>query len=595
MHENSATQTAAAWLGAFAKALETKDVGAATDLFLDDCYWRDLLAFTWNIKTLEGRASIHDMLVAALDSARPTGWRLTGEATSEDGLVEAWFSFETAAGRGEGCLRLRNGKCRTLFTALSDLKGFEEKAGTSRPIGVRHKADRARRTWSEERRREEDGLGRTHQPYCVVIGGGQGGIALGARLKQLGVPAIVLEKNARAGDSWRNRYRSLVLHDPVWYDHLPYIPFPDHWPVFTPKDKMGDWLEMYARVMELNYWTSSTCTKASYDANEKLWTVEVYRAGETVVLKPQHLVFATGAYGPPKMIPLPGADNFSGEILHSSQYTDGRRFGGKKVAVIGAASSGHDVSVDLWESGAEVTMIQRSPTTVVKSDTLMELAFEIYSEAAFARGTTTQKADMLVASTPFALMPEGQKKLYDHIRKRDAAFYERLASAGFALDFGEDETGLMMKAYRTGSGYYIDVGASELIIDGEIKVRSGVSIKSLTPRGILFDDGSELAADAIVCCTGYQSMHETVAQLVSRAVADKVGPCWGLGSGVRGDPGPWQGDPRNMWKPTAQEALWFHGGNLALSRFYSKYVALQIKARMEGTPTPVYGAPSNAV
>ena len=175
---------------------------------------------------------------------------------------------------------------------------------------------------------------------------------------------------------------------------------------------------------------------------------------------------------------------------------------------------------------------------------------------------------------------------------RDAAFYDSLAGSGFALDFGEDETGLMMKAYRTGSGYYIDVGASDLIIGGEIKVRSGVSIRSLTPTGILFDDGSELQADAIIACTGYQSMHETVAQLVSREVADKVGPCWGLGSGVRGDPGPWQGEPRNMWKPTAQEALWFHGGNLALSRFYSKYVALQIKARMEGIETPVYAVPA---
>ena len=594
MHENSPTQQAATWLGGFAKALETNDIAAATDLFLYDCYWRDLLAFTWNIKTFEGRDAISDMLAATIASTKPNGWRLTGEATADGGIVEAWFSFETKVAAGTGCLRLCDGRCRTLFTAIEDLKGFEEKVGASRPLGVRHKADRQRETWSEARWREQDELGLKQQPYCLIIGGGQGGIALGARLKQLGVPAIVLEKNARAGDSWRNRYRSLVLHDPVWYDHLPYIPFPVHWPVFTPKDKMGDWLEMYARVMELNYWTSSTCTKASYDTDEKLWTVEVDRAGEKVVLKPKHLVFATGAYGPPKMIPLPDAQSFEGEILHSSQYADGRRFEGKKVAVVGAASSGHDVSVDLWESGADVTMVQRSPTTVVKSETLMKLAFEIYSEAALARGITTDKADLIVASTPFALMPEGQKALYDTIRARDAAFYERLAAAGFALDFGEDETGLMMKAYRTGSGYYIDVGASNLIIGGEIKVRSGVSIKSLTPAGILFDDGSDLAADAIVCCTGYQSMHETVAQLVSREVADKVGPCWGLGSGVRGDPGPWQGEPRNMWKPTAQQALWFHGGNLALSRFYSKYVALQIKARMEGIPTPVYGAPTDA-
>ncbi|MER8603991.1 NAD(P)/FAD-dependent oxidoreductase [Mesorhizobium sp. M1233] len=585
------TKQAATWLDSFARALEAGDVEAATNLFVEDCYWRDLLTFTWNIKTMEGRAAIRDMLAATLATTRPAQWQLSGEATSDEGTIEAWFSFETSSAWGQGVMRLRDGKCRPLFTAMSDLKGLEERKGPARALGVRHKADPERETWLEARRREARDLGVSQQPYCLVIGGGQGGIMLGARLRQLGVPTIIIEKNARPGDSWRNRYRSLVLHDPVWYDHLPYIPFPENWPVFTPKDKMGDWLEMYTRVMELNYWTSTTCVSASYDDAEKVWTVELDRAGERITLKPRHIVFATGAYGPPRRIDLPGAEVFDGEILHSSQYSSGEKFRGKKVAVIGAASSGHDVSVDLWESGAEVTMVQRSPTTVVKSDTLMEIGFEIFSEKALAHGITTEKADMIVASTPFALLPQGQRALYDIIKARDAAFYDRLRGAGFAIDFGDDETGLLMKAYRTGSGFYIDVGACDLIIDGEIGIRSGVGIKSLTQTGILFDDGTELAADAIIACTGYLSMNETVAAIVSREVADKVGPCWGIGSGVKGDPGPWQGELRNMWKPTAQEALWFHGGNLALSRFYSKYVALQIKARMEGIATPVYGAP----
>ena len=140
---------------------------------------------------------------------------------------------------------------------MTELKGHEEKKGPAREKGVEHGARKDRKTWLERKTEEEAELGATRQPYCVIIGGGQGGIALGARLKRLGVPTIILEKNARAGDSWRKRYKSLCLHDPVWYDHLPYLPFPDHWPVFSPKDKIGDWLEMYAKVMELNYWSSS--------------------------------------------------------------------------------------------------------------------------------------------------------------------------------------------------------------------------------------------------------------------------------------------------------------------------------------------------
>lgn len=588
MLDAAPTKQAADWLDGFSKALGKGDIDATTERFLDDCYWRDLLTFTWNIRTMEGKEAIAAMLKATLAGTAPTNWQLSGEASAHGDTVEAWFTFETRLARGEGVMRLRRGRCRTLFTAMRELKGFEEKKGAARPRGVRHRADPDRETWSETRRREQAELGSTVQPECLIIGGGQGGIALGARLKQLGVPTIIVEKNERPGDSWRRRYRSLVLHDPVWYDHLPYIPFPENWPVFTPKDKMGDWLEAYVKMMELDYWGSTKCISASYDDKEKIWTVELDRGGERIVLKPRELVFATGAYGPPRDIEIPGMEDFRGDILHSSAYHDGSRFRGKKTVVIGAASSGHDVAVDLWEAGAEVTMIQRSPTTVVRSDTLMDLGFETYSEEALERGMTPDKADMLTASMPFALLPESQKALYDRIRERDRDFYERLAATGFLIDFGHDETGLLMKAYRSGSGYYIDVGASDLIMDGKIRVKSGVGIKSLNATGVLMEDGEEIAADAIVACIGYHSMHETVAEIVSREVADRIGPCWGLGSGTKGDPAPWHGELRNMWKPTAQEALWFHGGNLALSRYYSKFVALQIKARAEGLDTPVY-------
>jgi putative flavoprotein involved in K+ transport len=591
MLQTAPAAEASAWLASFSDALAARDAGAILGLFVEDCYWRDLVAFTWNVRTMEGKAAIRDMLDATLTATAPTAFTLRS-ASGSSGNIEGWFDFETAAGSGQGVFRLEGGKCRTILTTLQALKGHEESAGPTRPMGVSHGADRNRQTWSELRAVEDAELGTTQQPYCLIIGGGQGGIMLGARLKQLGVPFLIVEKNAKAGDSWRNRYRTLVLHDPVWYDHLPYIPFPPHWPVFTPKDKMGDWLEMYVKVMELNYWAGAEAVKASFDAGEKRWTVELLRDGKPVTLKPVQLIFATGAYGPPRLIELPGAADFKGEILHSSQYSEGGKYKGKRVIVIGAASSGHDVCVDLWEAGADVTMVQRSPTTVVRSETLMELAFDIYSEKAAANGIDVDKADMIAAATPFALQPPAQRALYEKIRARDADFYKRLEASGFLLDFGEDETGLMMKAYRTGSGYYVDVGASELIIAGEIKVKAGVPIERLTPAGIRFADGTELPADAIIQSTGFQSMHEMVARVVDRATADAVGPCWGLGSGVRNDPGPWQGELRNMYKPTAQQALWFHGGNLALSRFFSKFLALQLKARYEGIETPVYRAPS---
>ena len=220
----------------------------------------------------------------------------------------------------------------------------------------------------------------------------------------------------------------------------------------------------------------------------------------------------------------------------------------------------------------------------------MELALgPLYSESAVEAGITTDIADLLFASIPYRIMPAFQIPVYREIARRDADLYERLARAGFLLDFGDDGSGLFMKYLRRGSGYYIDVGASDLIADGRIKLHSGVNIEEIREDSVVLTDGTVLPADLIVYATGYGSMNGWAARLISQEVADRVGKCWGLGSATTKDPGPWEGELRNMWKPTQQPALWFHGGNLHQSRHYSLYLALQLKARQEGLPICVYG------
>ena len=572
------------------QALAAEDIDAALDMFVDDCYWRDLISFTWNIKTMEGKPQIKEMLEATLANTKPSDWMIAeGEIATEDGgIVTSWISFETNVMRGYGMVRLKDGKIWTLLTSSTELKGFEEHSGFERPLGAKHGAGKHRKTWAEEREQELSELGYKTQPEVVIVGGGQGGIALGARLRQLGVPTIIIEKNERAGDSWRNRYKSLCLHDPVWYDHLPYLPFPANWPVFAPKDKLGDWLEMYTKVMELNYWTKTTAESARYDESSGQWTVVVDRDGEKVTLSPKNLVLATGMSGKANIPNFKGAERFKGDQHHSSQHPGPDSFKGKKVVVIGSNNSAHDICAALWENDVDVTMIQRSSTHIVRSDTLMEIGLgALYSEEAVASGVTTQKADMIFASIPYAILHDFQIPLYDQMRERDAEFYKGLEKAGFQLDWGADNSGLFMKYLRRGSGYYIDVGASQLIIDGKIKLKAG-QVAEITEDSVVFDDGSSLPADVIVYATGYGSMNGWAADLISQEVADKVGKCWGLGSDTPKDPGPWEGEQRNMWKPTQQPGLWFHGGNLHQSRHYSLYLALQLKARAEGIDTPVY-------
>ena len=581
---------ATAWFAAFDEALTARDIDRAAGLFAATSFWRDLIAFSWNITTVENPSGVADLLTTTLERVDPSGWRLSEPASTADGVTTAWFEFETAVGRGRGLVRIvdEDGpKAWTFLTTLHELKGHEEPQGGRRPMGAEHGATKDRVTWLERREAEDAALGADTQPYVLVVGGGQGGIALGARLRQLGVPALVIDKHPRPGDQWRNRYKSLCLHDPVWYDHLPYLKFPDNWPVFAPKDKVGDWLEFYTRVMEVPYWSNTVATSASFDEAEGVWTVHLEREGAPLVLKPTQLVMATGMSGKANVPVFPGADVFAGEQHHSSQHPGPDGYAGKKVVVIGSNNSAFDICGALWEHGADVTMVQRSSTHIVKSDTLMDIGLgDLYSERALAAGVTTEKADLIFASLPYRILHEFQIPLYDQMRERDKDFYDRLEAAGFDLDWGDDGSGLFMKYLRRGSGYYIDVGAAELVASGDVSLAKG-EVDHLTESSVVLADGTELPADLVVYATGYGSMNGWAADLISQEVADTVGKVWGLGSDTTKDPGPWEGEQRNMWKPTQQPNLWFHGGNLHQSRHYSLYLALQLKARQAGIETPV--------
>jgi putative flavoprotein involved in K+ transport len=593
MLDTTASAEVQGLLDSFGAALERGDIDAAVACFQDDCYWRDLVSFTWNIHTSEGKDAIRGMLQSQLAATKPSGWKIAkGETAAEDGgVTTAWIEFETGVSRGYGLVRMIDGKIWTLLTTMVELKGHEEHKGFTRPLGAKHGAGKHRPTWKEEREAEARELGYTNQPYVLIIGGGQGGIALGARLRQLGVTAIIIEKNERPGDSWRNRYKSLCLHDPVWYDHLPYMKFPENWPVFAPKDKIGDWLEMYTKVMELNFWSKTTCKSATFDEKTKEWTVVVDRDGQEVTLKPKQLVLATGMSGKANLPKFPGMQTFKGDQHHSSRHPGPDAYRGKKAVVIGSNNSAHDICAALWEGDVDVTMVQRSSTHIVRSETLMDVGLGgLYSEQAVRSGMTTEKADLIFASLPYKILHTFQIPLYDKMKEIDADFYAGLEKAGFWLDWGPDGSGLFMKYLRRGSGYYIDVGASQLIIDGKIKLAHG-NVKEIVPNGVVLEDGTMLEADVIVYATGYGSMNGWAADLIGKEVADTVGKCWGLGSDTPKDPGPWVGEQRNMWKPTKQEALWFHGGNLHQSRHYSQFLSLQLKARMEGLDTPVYGMP----
>jgi len=562
------------WLDAFAVAVRAGDTDGAAEMFLPHGFWRDILAGTWDLRTFEGREAIAQGLRSSALMTTASELRLEEagfevyERRNWGWSIEAFFLFETSIGWCRGHLRLladspdlSQWKAWTLLTTLEDLKGHEEKAGARRPRGA-HVAQGAAPVLPAAPVATD--------PEVIVVGAGHAGLSLAARLHHLGVGTLVVEKHPRIGDNWRTRYQSLVLHNEVWANHLPYLPFPATWPAYIGKDQLADWLESYARILGLDVRTGTGLVGAHHDDATGRWTVEL--AGEdggSVVVRPRHLVFATGVFGPAHRLAVPGTDVFSGDFLHAADYRGNTWGPGTRALVVGSGSSAHDVAQDLAESGAQVTMLQRGSTCVVSVDPGAARAYAIYREG----GPPAEDCDLVNNSFPLPLLAELHKDMTRRIADMDADLLDGLRAAGFALDFGEDGSGFLMKYHRHGGGYYINVGCSELIVDGTIKVKQGVEIDHLEEREVVFTDGTSLPVDLVVVAAGFDNMSVTVQQALGAEVARRVGPVWGLDE---------EGEVRAMWRRTGQPGFWLMGGSLQQCRPYSKYLALQIKGDLEG-------------
>jgi cation diffusion facilitator CzcD-associated flavoprotein CzcO len=579
------------WLCRLAEAVEQDPSRAAEELFEPDAYWRDVLATTWGLHTFYGREQIAkafrvyvgDAKIRGAAPSRVSPARRVTRAGRD--VIEALFEFETRWGQGRGVVRLAepvpgSGQVLawTLMTSLDQLTGFEEPIGSRRPVLTSHARDFGGPNWLD--RRKAEALYDDNEPEVVIVGAGQAGLAVAARLRQLGVGTLIVDREARVGDNWRRRYHGLVLHNEVWANHLPYMPFPETWPVYIPKDLLADWFESYAEFMELNVWTETEFEGASYDDETQTWTVSVTRGGERRVLKPRHIVLATGVSGVPYLPALTGFDAYRGEVFHTSAFDDGARLQGKRVVVVGTGTSGHDVAQDLWSNGAEVTMIQRSPTTVVNVGP--NAAGRVYG--LYLEGHPLEASDLINIATPYPVLRRTYQLLTRELAKQEAGLRDGLVRIGFRLDDGEDATGFQMKYLRRGGGYYLNVGCSELLIRGDVKLLQYEEISHFVPDGMCLRDGTHKAVDAVVLATGYLGQQEFVRRLFGDEVAGKVGPIWGYDD---------EGELRNMWCRTGQDGLWFTAGSLAQCRIYSKYLALQIKAievgllpRAHQTPGP---------
>ena len=565
-------QAVSRWLAQFEQGLAAADGTALEALFRPDAHWRDLVAFAWDVRTFSGAKKIAAVLkpnaVAAkcfgIDPRRTPPRRVTRAGTE---VIEAFFRFETARARGQGVLRLLEGKAWTLLTAADELKGFEESTGNRRPHGEAYSRNFRGPNWLDRRKAAAAYEGR--DPVVLVVGGGHAGLSIAARLKQLNVDALVVDRETRIGDNWRTRYHALTLHNQVQVNHLPYLPFPANWPTYIPKDKLAGWFEAYAEIMELDFWTGTEFSGATYDEKRKRWSAELRQAqGGTRTVHPRHIIMATGVSGIPNRPEIAGLEDFAGRVVHSSRYGEAAEWQGRDVLVIGTGNSGHDIAQDLQSNGAGVTLVQRSPTLIVNIEPSAQLPYALYSE-----GIPLEDCDLIAASMPLALMRQSHRAMTAQARTLDRPLLDGLTRAGFKVDV-EDQTGWQFKYLERGGGYYFNVGCSDLIVEGKIRLAQFSAIDRFVAAGARMKSGDLLRADLVVLATGYLGLEYLVRRLFGDGVADRVGPIWGFDEA--------QQELRSMWMPTGQRGLWFIAGSFAQCRIYSKYLALQIKADEEG-------------
>lgn len=571
------------WLELFNRALQTQDAQCLQAIFRDDSHWRNVIGFDWNIATISGFDKIAPALLQsaaaigagnfslAADRVPPGVSRIAGEDT-----IDAMLRFDTAVSTGVAYVRLQASSVSdvpqawTLMTAIDTLKGHDLETERLTREGTAYERDWKGPNWADRRKQSSSFSDR--DPTVLVVGGGHAGLSAAAWLRALNVDTLVVDRTARIGDNWRQRYHVLKLHSPTDAIDLPFIPFPSTWPKYIPKDKIANWLESYVESMEIDYWSKTSFEGAVYDGSARRWNARLKLAdGSIREIQPTQIIMATSQIGIPVVPNIPSLERFSGAVMHSSQFNGGSDWTGKNVLVFGTGTSGHDISQELHAHGARVTMVQRGKTEIIQ----VEPSAHMYLDTLYqGDGPSVEDRDVIACSVPLPLMKKEHQLLTKIARVNDRDLLEGLKNIGFKLESDEDSAGWPTKYFTRGGGYYFNVGGSNLLIDGDVGLVQYEDIETFEADGIRLTDGRFLNIDLVILATGYKGFNDLVKQLFGEDLSQRLGPVWGVNPDTQ--------ELSNMWTATEQDGLWFAGGSFTHSRIYSKYIALQIKAREGG-------------
>ncbi|EME84662.1 uncharacterized protein MYCFIDRAFT_187580 [Pseudocercospora fijiensis CIRAD86] len=545
-------------------SLEEDDLAA-------DATWRDLLSLTDTFRTFSSATSVLQTLSELRERKKCSPFR---SSATEPRIVNipksSWididFEFEI---RDDGL----TGECSGVVSVIADAAGrfkiwtlrtwLERYAGHGDP-------DRSPSVDGSTQLNGRNGACHKQIFDVIVVGGGQAGLGVAGRLRALGIDYILFDDRPSIGDSWAHRYDSLKFHTIREYGNLP---FGRTWnesdPRELPKDRIASGFKEWSEKHAINARANTLVEHARWDQNSRTWTVRTSRASDRSQLDEWQAKYLILCMGVGHKVPVSPdwaiaskvkASGYKGTIIHSADYHNVRDFSGRRGIVVGTANTAHDVAEDMANAGMDVTMCQRNSTFVFPQAWLVAAESRDYNMQKM-----TEVADREQVTMPTKVSREiVNRTVHDRI-DRNPELFDGLERAGFKVDRYGD---LFTHLYIRYGGHYVDIGASERIIKGEIKVKT-TPIRGLSADGLVFEDESQLKADLIVLATGYNhDFRKDAAEVIGRDSADQMD---------------------HFWKPDGEDPnLFYHGAEARLARFFSRFVALQIQKELLGKPLEPY-------
>jgi cation diffusion facilitator CzcD-associated flavoprotein CzcO len=589
------------------EAVTTSGLNALTDLAADhlaeNVIWRDMLALTGTLRTFFRPKLVSHVWREQSAKHSTSGWKFVPQSAMvmrlgpETSWVQANLEFGTSGGhpaKSSGTIGLipdpnnpGTWKIWLLCTVLEQPEGFldvdELVPGppTLKLPGL-----------------DEDAAELPPVLDCLIVGAAIGGLGMAGRLKSLGLNYLVVERHSYAGETWyKDRYDGVKLHTSKAYSQLPGLPLtfgPDA-PYHLSADDLAQGFQDYVKTFGINVLTSTTLTSSTWDAKSKLWTAHLQRAGQEFTLKARHIVLAVGNNGIQPYSPsYANRHLYKGEVIHSANWKNATPWKDQNASgiVVGSANTAHDLIAHMAAANfKKITMLQRSKTFIFPASTFSALVDPVFND-----DTPTPKSDRMAFSMP---LPVQRLMAMAGIRAcadANPEYFAAITKNGYNAEPYGDLWGLINDKE---GGHFFDIGSGQLIADGTVRVRSDAQPVSYTETGLELSDGSRVDADVIVFATGYKGNFKgIIARTFEPEVVEKLQEFWQCDI---------EGEIRGAWKETGREynlfasialgseltriadpALWYTGHGFAHSRFMSRFVAMRIKAEIEGKGWDVY-------